>query len=170
MRTAGRSIGRAHFRYSQYFNRLHRRSGHLWQNRFYSCALDEGHLWAALRYVELNPVRAGLVAKAWQYPWSSAAWHVGDEEEEDSGLLDLSAWRRVCEPEAWREVLSGAVEPESEEALRASTATGWALGDERFVGGAVRLLGRRVRPLPVGRPRRIGNGNEPGAAENGDCP
>jgi hypothetical protein len=51
--------------------------GHLWQNRFYSCALDEAHLWAALRYVERNPIRAQLVTRPEEYFWSSAAAHVG---------------------------------------------------------------------------------------------
>ena len=56
-----KGIGRTHFRYSQYINRFHKRSGHLWQGRFYSCALDERHLWVAMKYIELNPVRAQAV-------------------------------------------------------------------------------------------------------------
>ena len=59
--------------YAQYVNRLHGRSGHLWQNRFFSCPLDREHLWRALVYVERNPVRARLCRKAWQWQWSSAA-------------------------------------------------------------------------------------------------
>jgi len=54
------AVGRTHFRYSQYVNRLHGRSGHLWQGRFYSCALDERHFWQALKYVELNPVWSSI--------------------------------------------------------------------------------------------------------------
>jgi len=61
------AIGRTHFRYTQYINRLHRRSGHLWQGRFYSCALDGRHLWLAIKYVELNPVRAKLCRTARGY-------------------------------------------------------------------------------------------------------
>ncbi len=49
------AVGRTHFRYTQYINRFHQCSGHLWQGRFYSCALDGRHLWPALKYVELNP-------------------------------------------------------------------------------------------------------------------
>jgi len=56
-----KAVGRTHFGYTQYVNRHHRRSGHLWQNRFYSCALDEVHLWRAMRYTERNPVRGKLV-------------------------------------------------------------------------------------------------------------
>ncbi len=57
-------FGEAHSRYAHYANSKLNRSGHFWQNRFFSCALDGAHLWAALRYVERNPVRAGLVAAA----------------------------------------------------------------------------------------------------------
>ena len=56
-----KAIGRTHFLYIQYINRLHRRSGHLWQNRFYSCPMDAAHALQALCYVELNPVRAGML-------------------------------------------------------------------------------------------------------------
>jgi putative transposase len=68
-----KALGRTHFLYTQYVNRLHRRIGHLWQNRFFSCPLGREHFWRTLRYVEQNPVRAGLVRKAWNYKWSSAS-------------------------------------------------------------------------------------------------
>ncbi len=70
-----RAVGHAHRRYTAAFNRKYGRSGHLWQNRFYSCPLGPGHLVAAPAYVDLNPVRAGLVGKARQYPWSIAGAH-----------------------------------------------------------------------------------------------
>lgn len=54
-------VGRTEFRYTQCISRLHRRVGHLWQNRFFSCVLDEPHARYALRYVERNPVRARMV-------------------------------------------------------------------------------------------------------------
>ena len=53
-----RAIGPTHLMYAQYVHRLHRRLGHFWQNRFYSCPLDEAHAHNAAAYVELNPVRA----------------------------------------------------------------------------------------------------------------
>jgi putative transposase len=72
-----KTFGRAHGRYAQYSNSLLQRSGHFWQNRFYSCAMDDAHLWAALRYIERNPVRSGLRAASEDWTWSSAAVHVG---------------------------------------------------------------------------------------------
>jgi putative transposase len=71
----------AHMRYSQYFNRKHRNNGHLWQGRFFSCPLGEKHLNQAVRYVERNPVRAGIVKYPWDYLWSSAGVHSGVFQE-----------------------------------------------------------------------------------------
>ena len=64
-----------HGRYAAYWNASHASSGHVWQGRFYSCPMDPGHRWTALRYAELNPVRAGMAAEAAGWPWSSAAAH-----------------------------------------------------------------------------------------------
>lgn len=75
-----KTFARAHGRYAQYCNSLLQRSGHFWQNRFYSCALDEAHLWAALRYVERNPVRAGLRGASEDWTWferGGARWAAG---------------------------------------------------------------------------------------------
>jgi putative transposase len=61
-----------HMRYSQYINRRHKATGHLWQGRFFSCVLDEKHLYSGMRYVENNPGRAKVTKKAEEYRWSSA--------------------------------------------------------------------------------------------------
>ncbi len=58
------TLKQTHGRYASYWNATHRSSGHVWQGRFYSCPLDQSHLWIAMRYAELNPVRAGLVTEA----------------------------------------------------------------------------------------------------------
>ena len=75
----------AHGRYATYFNARHSSSGHVWQGRYFSCPLDPQHLWAALRYTELNPVRARLVAGPNDYQWSSAALHFGSGIAESEG-------------------------------------------------------------------------------------
>ncbi|MBU0617220.1 MAG: transposase [Planctomycetes bacterium] len=146
------TVGRTRFRYSQYVNRLHACSGHLWQGRFHSTALDQEHFWWALRYVERNPVRARVVRRAWRYRWSSAAAHVGETRSDE--LIDLRAWRRRSARLDWRALLC---EPEDELAvhrLRSHTHTGRPLGSDSFVAKLERRLGRRLRPLPVGRPRK----------------
>ena len=156
------ALGRTHFRYTQYINRLHRRSGHLWQSRFFSCPLDKVHAWRALCYVERNPVRAKLVRVAWRYAWSSASAHVGGCDP--TGLLDLAAWGRQWREGQWRESLR---QPEDETAvsrLRLATHRGRPLASDAFLSKLEQRLGRRLRPLPVGRPPRaktpLPNGNE----------
>ncbi len=65
-----------HVRYSQYKNLEKRKTGHLWQGRFYSCVLGQTHLLRAVRYVEMNPVRAKIVKNPWDYLWSSTQQHL----------------------------------------------------------------------------------------------
>ena len=148
-----RAIGRTHFLYTQYVNRLHGRSGHLWQNRFYSCVLDEAHLWAALCYVERNPVRARLVRLPWKYPWSSAPAHAGVGPD-DTGLLDLEAWTAEWDASRWQEQLR---QPEDElltRQLRRRTHTGRPLATDTWLSKVERRLGRRLRADPLGRPKK----------------
>ncbi len=152
------AIGRTHFRYTQYINRFHRRSGHLWQGRFYSCALDGRHLWPTLKYVELNPVRAKVCRRAWQYPWSSAALHT--DEKAQSELLNLPRWYKQVSAEEWRKELAEGLTDGEVAQIRLRTHTGRPLGSDSFVSKLETLLGRRVRPLPVGRPRKTPEGDE----------
>ena len=147
------ALGRAHYRYAQYINRLHGRSGHLWQNRFYSCALDDDHYWRAMAYVEQNPVRSRLVRCPWRYAWSSAVAHCGQGPDR-FGLLDLAAWGKSLAARGWKNTLAELVPPETVSALRLSTHRGRPLGSDRFLRKIESLLGRRLRPLPVGRPRK----------------
>jgi len=85
-----KAIGTTYFRYTQYINRFHKRSGHLWQGRFYCCALDERDFWLAMKYIELNPIRAKLCRRPWRYEWSSAAAHI--DKKPKSEFLYLSRW------------------------------------------------------------------------------
>jgi len=106
----------------------------------------------ALAYVDRNPVRAGLVKRAWEYLWSSAAAHVG--EAGTDGLLDMAAWRKMSEQMDYRAMLSR-VEDEAEiRQLRRSTHTGRPLGSDAFLARLEHALGKRLRPLTVGRPKK----------------
>ena len=144
------AVGRTHWHYAQQINRVHGRSGHLWQNRFYSCPLDARHGWLALRYVERNPVRAGLAKRAWEYRWSSAAAHVG--ESHLFGSLDMKAWREYGGAAGWREALGGPEDERTLQLVRQRTTTGWALAGPGTLEKMAARLGRRVQPLPEGRP------------------
>jgi putative transposase len=148
-----KGLGRANLCYARYVNRLHGRSGHLWQDRFFSCALDEEHLWHALRYVERNPVRAHLVRRAWRYTWSSAAAHSGRGPA--AAVLDLGAWEALgIGQEAWSQELVSAEDGTVCQHLCQQTLRGRPLGSDSFVSKVEALVGRRLRPNPIGRPRR----------------
>lgn len=136
--------------YAQYVNRFHGRSGHVWQDRFFSCALDELHRLRALVYIERNPARARLCRKAWLWPWSSAAGHCGGDDP--AGLLDLPAWSKEMDPTRWRDLLTRNDDEQELARLRLCTGRGRPLGSDKFVAKLETILGRRLRPLPRGRP------------------
>ena len=160
-----KAVGRTNLHYTRTINRLHGRSGHLWQDRFFSCPLDEEHFWSAVVYVERNPVRAKLVRSAWLYPWSSAGAHVKGVDA--TGLLDLVAWgRRVGKDSDWRAELRKAQDPEMVDRLRHGSNRSRPLGSDSWVSKLEALLNRRLRPNPRGRPRKRPagkqtNGNRP---------
>lgn len=147
-----KALGRTHFQYTQYVNRLHGRSGHLWQNRFFSCPLGREHFWQALRYVEQNPLRAGLVRQAWKYPWSSAAAHV--EGRDETGLLNLAYWRQIASAVDWSKALQTPQSEEQIERIRINTHTGRPLATDSLMSKLEKLVNKRLRPLPVGRPKK----------------
>jgi putative transposase len=122
---------RVHGRYAQYLNVRRRRSGHLWQNRYFSCPLGASHLGRALQYVERNPVRAGMLARPEEYSWSSAAAHLGGADR--SGILDLDFWRREGGAERWGSLLATPEEMVSLRLLRRCTYAGRPFGDEAFL-------------------------------------
>ncbi len=144
-----RSVSSAHHRYAWRTNRRRDWCGHLWQSRFYSTAMDQGHLLAAVRYVELNPVRAGLVGEAAAWPWSSARHHLGRSAD---GLLSPGVLEDLVGD--WQTYLQGPKEPQEDEALRRHTRNGWPLGSETAIARLERELGRRLRPGSRGRPRK----------------
>jgi putative transposase len=153
------ALGRTHYRYTQLVNRLHGRSGHLWQNRFFSCPLDPPHTWAALAYVERNPVRAGLVRRVWTYAWSSAAAHV-EERADASGLLELASWAREWTPARWRAQLVAPEDDALVQRVRQHLRTGRPLATDRWLAKLETRLGRRLRAAPVGRPRKAKPGRQ----------
>jgi putative transposase len=146
------ALKQTHGRYAAYWNAAHTSSGHVWQGRFYSCPLDEGHLWRALRYTELNPVRARRAVEATAWPWSSAAAHCGTGDPYVG--LDMERWSRQWSAASWREFLEEG-EAESElDALRQCTHTGRPLGSPGFVAALEQSTERRLAPQKGGRPRK----------------
>ena len=138
-------------RYAQHVNWRQGQSGRLWQGRFYSCPLDELHQWGAIRYVERNPVRAGLVERAAEYAWSSAAAHCGLRSDPLLAPLPEGMAAAIGDWSAW---LADAEDAAVVAAIRRNTATGRPAGGDGFVGRLESLLGRRRRPMKRGRPRK----------------
>ena len=146
-------LKQTHGRYATYFNARYESSGHVWQGRYYSCPMDRAHLWRALRYTELNPVRAGLVAEPAAYQWSSAATHCGRANRDT--ILSLAPWPEPWSANDWFGYLHDLVAEAEANAIRQSTHTGRPLGDLEFVDRLERSLGRRLAPEAGGRPRKI---------------
>ena len=148
-----KAVGRTNLYYTRFVNRLHGRCGHLWQDRFFSCPLDEEYFWSAVAYVERNPVRAKLVRAPWRWPWSSAAAHV--EGRDVTGLLDLSAWRkRLPRGADWAEAIRRPQDEQIVARLRTWSHRGCPLGSDGFVSKLEVMLNRRLRPCPRGRPKK----------------
>jgi putative transposase len=125
-------LRRVHGRFAQSVNLAKGRTGHLFQNRFYSCPLSTNHLWTAIRYVERNPVRALLVSAPEQYRWSSAAAHLVTGSDK-SGSLDMDFWAETGGGEGWRDLHAVEDEPEKIHLLRRCTYCGRPFGAEAFI-------------------------------------
>lgn len=144
------ALGEAHRRYTRFVNLREDWRGHLWQSRFASFPMDEAHLFACVRYVELNPVRAGLVERPAHWPWSSARAHLGL-----GGGDRLTALQPMRERvDDWQALLDAGLAAEERDRIRASERTGRPLGDAAFLGRLSEALGRPVVVRPRGRPRK----------------
>jgi putative transposase len=148
----GRTLRHVHGRFAQYWNTEAKTMGHMWQNRYYSCPMEPARVWSVIRYVELNPVRAGLVDHALDYTWSSALAHsTGDDP---GALLDLDWWIQNWTEGDWGQALRvGGINSPVDE-IRRATYTGRPFGSTGFVEGLEQRLGRRLAPQAGGRPRK----------------
>ncbi len=146
-----RAVGNAHCQYSRIINNRQDVTGHLWANRFDSSALDEHHLWAAGRYIELNPVRAGMVRAATDYEWSSARAHAGlCGDDLLSDRRPFPGW--VADWQAW---LEAGLTDEELSRLRINTRRGRPPGSKSFVIDLEVKLSRKLRPERRGpRPKK----------------
>jgi len=142
------ALGDAHRRYARQVNATHAWSGYLWQGRFKSFPMDEDHVLAAARYIELNPVRAKLVRRARDWRWSSARAHLAGQDDalvRVRPLLDLA-------PD-WADLLASGLKDEEREAIRRGERTGRPLGGKTFIARLERRLGRTLaRQKPGPRP------------------
>jgi putative transposase len=152
------SVGR---KYVQYFNFTYRRSGTLWEGRYRSTVVDsEQYLLTLMRYIELNPVRAGMVAHPRDYAWSSYRFDSDGEKDPNSDWLtphrEYLRLGRSTEGRrsAYRQLFRAVIAKDDLQAIRERTHKGWALGGERFKAQIEALSGRPAASKGVGRPRK----------------
>jgi len=139
-----------HMRYSQHINKTKGWSGHSWQGRFFSSPLDEAYTWSTIRYVEQNPVRAGMLEKAEDYRWSSAASHCGLK----SSLLlaDLPSSMRSILKDSWSEWLTVVESRSAVDVIQRNVEKGLPCGDGSFLGKLEIMAKKSLRYRPQGRP------------------
>ena len=118
----------AHRKYTRYINFRKGWRGHLWQERFHSCVMDERHLLAAVRYVELNPVTADLCRRPEDWPWSSSRAHFAGHN--DALVSVMPMLRRMSN---WRRYLQSSESESTLSRLQMHSRTGRPLGDNRFI-------------------------------------
>lgn len=150
------AVGR---RYVRHFNDIQKRSGTLWEGRYKSTLIQsERYLLACMAYIDHNPVRAGLVAQAQDYPWSSYGHYTGQRVDK---LITPHAlvWELGNTPfareAAYAELVQSGLDPAQQTALTDSALRGWALGEPDFVADLQKRTERRVAKASAGRPLSV---------------
>jgi len=144
-----------HTRFARRINRSNEWTGHLWRARYFSSPLDEHHFRAAVRYVERNPVRAAMVARAEEYPWSSAAAHCGLRSDRVLGCHPL--WdQQFAGISDWSKWLAEADDPVVLQALRDCATHSLPCGSDEFVEKLEADTGQKLPRRSRGRPGKNG--------------
>ena len=146
------AVGEAHRRYTLRINYRNGWRGHLWQGRFASYILDNEYLIAAVRYVEMNPVKAGLVKQPEEWQWSSARCHVLGEVDP---VLDESPLRQMVSGD-WKEFLLTSLPESTIEIIKKHERTGRPLGSKSFITTIEKVVNRDLLPKKPGRKSKSG--------------
>ena len=157
---AGRLMKALGQRYVQYVNRHYRRSGTLWEGRFRSCLVQEDdYLLGCYRYIEMNPIRAGMVEHPADYRWSS--YRCNGQGEANVLISPHPSFTALAKDgparrEAYRGLFRSDIDADVIQQIRSATNGNYALGSERFQRQVAEALGRRATPGRAGRPRAAG--------------
>ncbi|MBU1107572.1 MAG: transposase [Candidatus Riflebacteria bacterium] len=143
-----KGIAEAHRRYSRMINFRENWRGHLWQGRFASYPMDDVHLLHAARYIELNPVRAGLVKKPEDYCFSSAKAHLTGID--DVLVKTLPLLKRIS---IWSDFLEVSIAADTQQKLQKHERTGRPLGSDEFISDLETITGRVLTPKKPGPPK-----------------
>ena len=149
-----RALSETHRRFARRVNAREEWRGHLWQERFHSYPMDENHLLAAARYIELNPLRAQIVARPGNWPWSSARAHL---EGRNDALVSVDPL--LDRVENWKAFLAKGMDEQALEQVRRFERTGRPAGSESFVEMVESTTGRSLKPRKPGpKPRHPAGG------------
>jgi len=141
-------------RFTQHINKKYKRTGRLWECRFYSALVDkESYLWSTVRYIEQNPVRAKIVSKPDEYRWSSAKINITGKEMD----FIKPIWQGDAKREEYTNFLNNPGKEEEIEIIRKSTISGKPIGSKEFINHLVETLGITINTRPKGRPRKRKN-------------
>jgi len=155
-----RGIGLTNQMYTQFLNRKLQQSGRVWQNRFFSCIVqNDQYLWAVARYIEGNPIKAGLVECAESYRWSSAQAHILGSYDP---LLNESSWLSPQERGSYAQFVRGK-DDKTDNAIRRATRNGRPFGSDSFMDMLESQLNQPVKAGKPGRPCTK-------TVETGECP
>lgn len=147
------ALGRS---YVRYFNAKQSRTGTLWEGRYRSTLIQpERYLLACMVYMDLNPVRSGLVADPADYPWSSYLHYVGrkvDKRVTPHPLYWGLGNTPFAREHAYADLVHAGIDPRQQQALTDATLSGWALGEPQYVAELQRQTERRVSKSKPGRP------------------
>lgn len=143
------AVGQAHQSYTRYVNNVHGWKGHLWQGRFFSTPLDSEHMISAVRYVEQNPVRAGLVSSPFEYKWSSALAHLKRENDNFCVVAPL-----IAQIDNWPIFLNTSTSEDSLNTIRKAITSGRPVGGRKFIEQLEKITGRNFFFKKPGRPCR----------------
>ena len=157
----GKTFQSAGRKYVQYFNYTYRRSGTLWEGRYRATVVDSEHyLLSVMRYIELNPIRAGMTAHPRDYPWCShRRYAYGEGGPNLSWLIEPDQYLHLertndARRRAYRELFKVGIDADELATIRDAAHKGWALGDGKFRETIEALGERRAGPAPKGRPRK----------------
>ena len=149
------AVGRS---YVRGFNERHGRTGTLWEGRYRSSLIEtDRYMLACMTYIDLNPVRAGMVAEPAAYPWSSHRHYIGQQFDKlvsPHALVWSLGNTPFAREDAYRALVEAGLRPADQAALTRSVLTGWALGSAGFLQSLEQNTQRRVVPAQAGRPRR----------------
>jgi len=151
------ALAGAHRRYTSFINKRQHWQGHLWQERFHSFPMDDEHTLAAIRYVELNPVRARLADTAGDWAWSSARAHLTGTSD---GMVEAALRPPLDRVGAWSNFLKGPDCPDQDEQMRIHSQNGKPLGCRHFVSKLEHMTGKDLQVRSRGRPTGVGDGRE----------